>query len=378
MLSTSRPACSEGERWRPTRRIEPLRVVDDARRGLLLGSFGEETEHRKRHEERARRLSGAEPERDAERVALRIGQSSPNSRSGEQSCAAPQSRAPSPFDARSPDTWKSSPDSTTYSSSAVLPTPGSPCTTRTATAARGIQNPLEHRALALPPEQPPRLRSDDHLGSMPAGHGLRISGIRSTGFDSHHPSMSTTDTSSLPDYAPVPRSALGPALNEQGYYVGRVERNLYWITDGTYQSAFLTTSDGVVLLDAPPTIGRNTSGPSTRSRRQRRQQQGHSSHLSHHHADHAGASFLFDKNVTRIGHEDTRRLLLRDDDPASPPTRRPQDRWTLEIGVCGSTWPGTAPNHSPDKVVVSPARPRRADADRHRQPGLGAGSTSRT
>src|SRR6266705_2166152 len=69
--------------------------------------------------------------------------------------------------------------------------------------------------------------------------------------------MSTPDTTGLPDYAPVPRSALGPALNEQGYYVGRVERNLYWITDGTYQCAFLTTSDGVVLLDAPPTIGRN-------------------------------------------------------------------------------------------------------------------------
>src|SRR2546426_12117216 len=61
----------------------------------------------------------------------------------------------------------------------------------------------------------------------------------------------------LPDYAPVPSSAFGPALNEQGYYVGRVERNLYWITDGTYQCAFLTTSDGVVLLDAPPSIGHN-------------------------------------------------------------------------------------------------------------------------
>src|SRR6266849_6516980 len=68
---------------------------------------------------------------------------------------------------------------------------------------------------------------------------------------------STTTAPILPDYAPVPTTALGPALNEQGYYVGRVERNLYWITDGTYQSAFLTTSDGVVLLDAPPTIGNN-------------------------------------------------------------------------------------------------------------------------
>ena len=69
--------------------------------------------------------------------------------------------------------------------------------------------------------------------------------------------MNPTETSAMPDYAPVPRSALGPAVNEQGYYVGRVERNLYWVTDGTYQSAFLTTSDGVVLLDAPPTIGNN-------------------------------------------------------------------------------------------------------------------------
>ena len=64
-------------------------------------------------------------------------------------------------------------------------------------------------------------------------------------------------TTSLPDYAPIPRSALGPALNDQGYHVGRVERNLYWVTDGVYQSAFLTTRDGVVLFDAPPTLGGN-------------------------------------------------------------------------------------------------------------------------
>ena len=61
----------------------------------------------------------------------------------------------------------------------------------------------------------------------------------------------------LPDYAPIPPSALGPAVNAQGYYVARVKRNLYWVTDGTYQSAFLTTRDGVVLFDAPPTIGHN-------------------------------------------------------------------------------------------------------------------------
>ena len=59
----------------------------------------------------------------------------------------------------------------------------------------------------------------------------------------------------LPDYAPIPPSALGPAVNDQGHFVGRVKKNLYWVTDGTYQAAFLTTGEGVVLFDAPPTIG---------------------------------------------------------------------------------------------------------------------------
>ena len=147
--------------------------------------------------------------------------------------------------------------------------------------------------------------------------------------------MSSTATgASLPDYAPIPKSALGPALNEQGYYVGRVERNLYWITDGVYQAAFLTTRDGVVLLDAPPTIGGNIQ----RAVDQIAAANGVSNkvtHLvySHHHADHAGASSLFAKSVTRIGHEETRRLLLRDNDAARPaPEETFQDRRTLQIG----------------------------------------------
>ena len=52
-------------------------------------------------------------------------------------------------------------------------------------------------------------------------------------------------------------AAAVPAVNAQGYYVGRVEKNLHWVTDATYQAAFLTTRDGVVLFDAPPTIGHN-------------------------------------------------------------------------------------------------------------------------
>jgi glyoxylase-like metal-dependent hydrolase (beta-lactamase superfamily II) len=158
----------------------------------------------------------------------------------------------------------------------------------------------------------------------------------------------------LLDYAPIPRSALGPALNEQGYYVGRVEGNLYWITDGTYQAAFLTTSDGVVLLDAPPTIGHNIQ----RAVNEIASANGVSNevtHLiySHHHADHAGASSLFSKSVARIGHEETRKLLIRDDDPTRPPPEETfQDRRTLEIGGerIELAWHGY--NHSPDNIFI--------------------------
>ena len=68
------------------------------------------------------------------------------------------------------------------------------------------------------------------------------------------PAAATGSADVLPDYAPVPQSWLGAALNDQGYYV---ERNLYRVTDGGCQSAFLTTSGGVVLFDAPPSIGSN-------------------------------------------------------------------------------------------------------------------------
>src|SRR5580692_8806671 len=123
----------------------------------------------------------------------------------------------------------------------------------------------------------------------------------------------------LPEYAPIPELSLGPAVNEQGYYVGRVERNLYWVTDGVYQCGFLTTPDGVVLFDAPATIGHNIQ----RAIDQIANANGVSNqvtHLihSHHHADHLGASSLFGNGVVRIGHEETRRLMLRDNDPNRP------------------------------------------------------------
>ena len=61
----------------------------------------------------------------------------------------------------------------------------------------------------------------------------------------------------LPSFAPVPPTSLGPALNADGYFVGPIKDNLYWVTDGFYQSMLLAAAHGVVVVDAPPTIGHN-------------------------------------------------------------------------------------------------------------------------
>ncbi len=109
-----------------------------------------------------------------------------------------------------------------------------------------------------------------------------------------------------------------------------------------------------MLFDAPPSIGRNLQ----RAVNEVAAAEGVTNtvtHLvyTHHHSDHAGASSLFGSNVVRIGHEETRRLLLRDNDPAKPaPEETFADHRALEIGGerIQLAWHGS--NHSPDNIYI--------------------------
>ena len=185
-------------------------------------------------------------------------------------------------------------------------------------------------------------------------HGRQRRAPRIQGETVTSPATGATDAPDLPEYAPVPAIAKGAPLNEHGYHVWQVERNLYAVTDNVYMSAFLTTPDGVVIFDAPPNIGHNirravdeitaTNGLTNQV-----------THMvySHHHCDHQGASSLFGGDIVRIGHEETRRLLLRDDDPARPvPDVTFSDSYTLEVGGerVELAWHG--PNHSPDNIYI--------------------------
>jgi len=172
--------------------------------------------------------------------------------------------------------------------------------------------------------------------------------------------LSGADAATLPSYAPVPPSAFGPVPNAQGYFVGRIEDNLYWVTDGFYQSMFLAGARGVVVVDAPPTIGHNllraikdvTDAAGTPSK---------VTHLvySHSHADHIGASTIFGDDVVRVGHVKTRQLLLEAGDPNRPiPTMTFKKSLVLELGRDRLELAHHGPNHSPDNIFVYAPRHR--------------------
>jgi len=100
----------------------------------------------------------------------------------------------------------------------------------------------------------------------------------------------------IPELAPIPKTAFGPAIPEKGYLVEEIDDGLYWVTEGVYQVMFLTTGEGVIVVDAPPTIGENilkaieevTDEPIT--------------HViySHSHADHIAAASMYPEDAKYI------------------------------------------------------------------------------
>jgi glyoxylase-like metal-dependent hydrolase (beta-lactamase superfamily II) len=190
------------------------------------------------------------------------------------------------------------------------------------------------------------LRHASVAAAVPAAAGLLAFDLPGTA------AAAPADT--LPDYAPVPAGAFGPAVNTSGYYVGHVAANLYWVTDGFYQAMFLTTAKGVIVVDAPPTIGRNLLRAITDVTRARNLPD-RVTHLiySHSHADHIGAAAIFDGAV-RIAHTETKRLLRAARDPNRPlPTVTFDERYELQVGGERLELSYHGPNHSPDNIFIS-------------------------
>lgn len=165
----------------------------------------------------------------------------------------------------------------------------------------------------------------------------------------NQPAFTPPDTR-VDDYLDVLPASLGPAIDAaKGYYTAEINGGVHWVTDGMYQSMFIVTSNGVVAVDAPQTIGANltkaiaevTSLPVT--------------HLiyTHSHADHIGASTVFSDGIPIIAHDETKRLLTRSADPNRRiPTVTFSDTYTLTTGgqTIELSYPGT--NHEPGNIII--------------------------
>ena len=158
----------------------------------------------------------------------------------------------------------------------------------------------------------------------------------------------------LPDYAPVPPSAFGPALNEQGYYVGRVERNLSGSPTARTRRPSSPRRDGVVLFDAPPTIGHNLQRAVDEiAQRERREQPGHLPGL------HRITTPTTPARRTCSARTSSGSGTRRPGDSCSgttirrgPRRRRRSGRRTLEIGGERVELAFHGANHSPDNSVI--------------------------
>lgn len=132
------------------------------------------------------------------------------------------------------------------------------------------------------------------------------------------------------DFAPVPSSAYDPDVDlSMGYYVAEISDGLYWVTEGAYQMMFLTTGEGVIVVDAPPTIGENILNAIASVTDES------ITHViySHTHNDHISAAGLYPEDAIIIAHEDAASHLESRNDPNRPvPTETFSDSYTLEVG----------------------------------------------
>ncbi len=120
--------------------------------------------------------------------------------------------------------------------------------------------------------------------------------------------LSCGSTADKKELAPVPKSAYGPAVpQDKGYLVEEIRGGLYWVTEGAYLVMFLTTGEGVIVVDAPPSIAEKVllvvADVTDES----------IIHMvySHSHADHIGGAAAYPEGAVIIAQEETKTQLQK-------------------------------------------------------------------
>jgi glyoxylase-like metal-dependent hydrolase (beta-lactamase superfamily II) len=138
-----------------------------------------------------------------------------------------------------------------------------------------------------------------------SGEEAYLKYISSVGRESNN---TNTNSSGNTTTIQIPQTAKGPAIPaEKGYLVQEIGNQLFSVSDGSYNAMFMVTDQGVVVIDAPPSLGDKylkaiaevTDKPV--------------SHViySHAHTDHIGAAGIFPQNATFVAQQETASELQR-------------------------------------------------------------------
>ena len=139
----------------------------------------------------------------------------------------------------------------------------------------------------------------------------------------------------LPDFVPVLPAIKAKALDisAKGYLVKQVKQDVYVVTDGAYQSVFVTTGKGVVLFDAPPTFADKLPEAVAEVTREPIVELVY----SHSHLDHISGAQSLNKKIKGLrilAEEGTASLLREKRDPRRPvPTQTFRGHYTLNLGT---------------------------------------------
>jgi glyoxylase-like metal-dependent hydrolase (beta-lactamase superfamily II) len=142
-------------------------------------------------------------------------------------------------------------------------------------------------------------------------------------------------TNTLPDYVPLlpqVKAKATPVDPRKGYAVTQLKPDVFMITDGAYESVFVTTGNGVVLFDAPSSFAQHIVQAVVETTREPIVELVY----SHIHVDHIGGAGLIGKQVPNLrilAEDETANFLREMQDPARPaPTHTFKDHYALKLG----------------------------------------------
>ena len=142
----------------------------------------------------------------------------------------------------------------------------------------------------------------------------------------------------------------GPAIPiTKGYVVQEIRDGMYWVSDGAYNTMFLVTPEGVIAVDAPPTLGTNYLKAIAEVTAQPVKYLVY----SHEHTDHIGAAYLFPHDVKIVAQKETAQILAQRKDPRRPiPTITFADSYELRLGdqILSLNYPGI--NHERGNIFI--------------------------